>query len=109
MYWSGLFTGIASTAIAVLAWLGLELGDVRAMYAEFGGPVPALTSLVLHPAFRWLVPVALLVGLVVANLREQKPRAVLVALAAVGVIVVVLEYWGARLPLHALAAPIQAD
>jgi DMSO reductase anchor subunit len=107
MYWSGLFSGVTVAAIAVQVWMGAQLGAFRAMYSEFGGPLPMISQIVLHPGFQWGAPALCLVALVVANLRKPRPAAILGVIAALAVAAAVVEYWGAHLPIYELSGNIR--
>lgn len=109
MYWSGVFSGVTASAIAILVWSGAQLGAFRAMYAEFRAPLPTVTEVVLHPAFQWGAPAVLFVALVLANLRARRSPIVLGILAVVAVAAAIVEYWGVHLPINQLSGQISGQ
>ncbi|HUH03334.1 MAG TPA: hypothetical protein VML75_15155 [Kofleriaceae bacterium] len=107
MYWSGVFSGVTASAIAVLVWMGAQLGAFRAMYADFGGPLPMVSQVVLHPGFQWGAPAVLLAALLGINLHGRRHSILLGILAALAVAAAIVEYWGVHLPINQLAAPLR--
>jgi hypothetical protein len=106
-YLDGLGAGIAAAATAVAWWLAWQTPAVAGMYGEFGDVrLPAITRLVLHPAWRWIAPTALVAALVVLHARRP-PRGALLALAAVAVACAVLWYRGLQAPISELSAGIK--
>ena len=104
-YLDGVGTGFA--AIAVLAACYLAWASVRlvAMYADFAAPLPAITRVVLHPAWIYGLPIAL----VAAGLGTLawRPRHGFVALAAVAIAVDAFWYLAAWAPIHEIAGSIR--
>lgn len=107
MYWSGLFSGITASAIAILVWMGAQLGAFRAMYAGFGAPLPTVTEVVLHPGFQWGAPAVLLAALLGINLHGRRHSALLGILAALAVAAAIVEYWGVHLPINQVSGAIR--
>jgi hypothetical protein len=104
-YGDGIATGLAVIAIAAACYLSIASLRLVPMYAEFGDVVlPGVTRLVLHPAWLYGVPVALISALVVLHVR--RPRHGIAALAVIATGFDVFWYWAAWAPVHALAGNI---
>lgn len=106
-YLDGVGAGVAAVAVAAACWLGVRTAELAEMYASFGDVrLPAITRLVIHPAWRVSVPALLAVALVL--LHGHRPhRYALVALAAVGGGVAIFWYSAAWAPIHELAGNIR--
>jgi len=104
-YLDGIGAALGGLALVVLVWVGLRGGDIAAMYAELRGAVPAITRLVLHPAWRLGVPAVVLFALVLAHVRGRHRLAVIaVGLAATAL--AITTYAALYYPLWALAGNI---
>ena len=106
-FWHGALVGLAAAAVLVGAWLGIELSGTTKMYEDLGTlAIPAITRLVLMPAWRFGVPSlgAVLLALVV----RQRPRATApYALIAIAMIAGVLATWHfAQAPIYELSDKI---
>ena len=72
----------------------------------------AITRLVTNSLYLNTMPVAVVVTVVLGNLWVKKPRLLLIivaATAAVGVLAVVVGYWGSTLPMRQLAGNISVE
>jgi hypothetical protein len=107
----GVLTGVTASAAAVQLWFARGADDYREMYRDFGGPVPTLTKLVLHPIWVWGLPLlALAMVAGVIKLRTTRAAlaqrlAVVTCIAMVGVLV--LTYWESTAPIRQLAGAIR--
>ena len=101
----GIGVTLGALALLVLAWMAIR-GEVLArMYADFGGELPLLAKVVLHPAWRFGILAVVLAALVASALRATHRFAVL-ATGFAGVAAAVLSYVGAYAPIWALAGNI---
>ncbi|MDQ3366381.1 MAG: hypothetical protein M3680_13230 [Myxococcota bacterium] len=104
-YGDGLGAGVAALAIAAAWYLAVASLRLGAMYADFGDvALPAITRVVLHPAWLYGVPIALVSAFVVLHLR--RPRHGLVGLALAAITIDLVWYWAAWAPIHALAGKL---
>jgi hypothetical protein len=103
----GVYVGIASTAVLVHVWLAFQLAPLRATYAEFGAPLPALTSLAVSPYWLWGIPLVGAVG--VGALAARRPKRKLVyALAAAALVLLAIASWRwGEAPLRDVASAIR--
>ena len=107
VYLDGVGAGVAAVAIAAACWLAFRTTELAEMYASFGNVrLPAITRVVLHPAWRLGVPVALVAGLVVLHVRRPH-RYALIVLAGVSAGLAIFWYWAAWAPIHQLAGNIR--
>jgi hypothetical protein len=105
----GIVTGLAAAAVLVHVWFATLLGDMRAAYAELGGPIPGITRLVITPLWLWGVPV--LGALSVAALIARRPRRVgpYVATCALLAITLALTWHFSQAPITELAGQVKAE
>ena len=106
-YADGLGTGIAAIGLLVIAFLASASAGFGDSYRAINPDIalPAMTKLVLSPAWRVIVPTALLGGLVAAHV--WRPRYLLIALAVVTFGVAAFWYWAAYQPIFAMAGNIR--
>lgn len=105
-YGDGVGTGIAVLAIAAACYLATATIELGRMYADFGTvALPPITRLVLHPAWLYGVPLALIAALI--GVHVWRPRHISLALAALAITVDVFWYVAAWAPINALAGNIQ--
>ena len=109
---SMLSLGFMCVELAVLALMAVVwIPAMRGMYLDFGGPLPAFTQLVMNPywpAFWMLVLVAVAYAAVRVVTSAPRRRTLLMPAAGIGMVVVVMTWWGAQLPLFELASKIRA-
>jgi hypothetical protein len=106
----GVFAGFCGFVALLQIAFASQLGDVGAMYRDFGNvKLPLLTRITISPAWMWGTPLVA-IG-VVAALLVKRPRSygVYAAAALVLVVVAALTYWFPRAPIYALAGNISAD
>jgi hypothetical protein len=103
----GALTGVAASAVLVQIWLAVELAPMRAMYDQFTGSLPALTSLVISPYWLWGAPGAGAIAVALLA-RRRPPGLVIYLLTALALVLVVAATWRfANAPLHELADAIR--
>ena len=107
-FWAGVGAGVAGAAIAVHFWLAVVFDGMRRTYADFGGSIPASTRLVLSATWRWGIPGAGIVALLLVS-RRARGAWPYGALAIVLVLTAVATYLLAQAPLYALAGNIKGD
>jgi hypothetical protein len=109
--------GLIAAALVVAA-VGLYLPLIVrprfvAMFADFGGPLPLVTRLVVRPWFLPLVatvPAALLVVAVVRRAsRPSVRRGLVVAAFALALVQGAFSVWALYAPIFALADAVRAD
>jgi hypothetical protein len=109
-FWDGVFAGFAGFVALVQVVFASQLGEVAAMYREFGGDeLPLLTRVTTHAAWLWgtsLVGVAAVATLLVKRPRSYVPYVVVVIAL---VVVAAMTYYFPRAPIYALAGNIQAE
>ncbi len=103
----GLGAGITAMALLALVYFLLHADSFAGMYRDFGGRLPPLTRLVLHPAWSIAAPlvVALLAGCTLV--ARTGFRYVMVAIAALALLAVAVSYVGAYQPIWAFAGNIK--
>ncbi len=109
-FWHGVFAGFCGFVTLVQLAFASQLGDLSAMYRDFGNvQLPLLTRVTIHPAWMWGTPLAGIA--VVAFLLTKRPRSYAPYVAATLVLVAVaaLTYWYPRAPIYALAGNISAE
>jgi hypothetical protein len=105
-YGDGIGTGIAVLAIAGACYLATASVELTRMYADFGSvTLPPITHVVLHPAWIYGVPLALVGAMIGVHLR--RPRFAFLAIAGMAIAVDVFWYVAAWAPINALAGSIQ--
>lgn len=109
-FWHGVFAGFAGFIVLVQLTFAAELGDIGAMYRDFGKvELSLLTRITIHPAWMWGAP--LVGGAAVAALLVKRPRSLALYIAVTLVILVAAaaSYYFPRAPIYALAGNISAD
>lgn len=103
----GLGAGIAAIAVIALVYFSTHADAFAGMYRDFGGRLPRLTRLVLHPA--WTVGVPLVVVLLAGACIAVRPRFryAMIAIAALALGALAVTYLGAYQPIWALAGNIE--
>ena len=112
-YVTGMFAGFVAAAVLVHVWFAVLLAPLRDMYDDVsevdGERIPALTHLVVHPAWLWGVPIAgaaLCVALYVRRPRRVGPYA---ASALLLVTTLVATWVLSQTPARELANTIKLD
>ena len=108
-FFDGVVTGVAAAAVLVQLFLAWELASFREMYKDLGGQLPAATRLVLTSAWRWGVPAAGLVAIVVLVVRRPRAAWPYLVVALVIVAATFATWWLARMPVYELAGAIRAE
>ncbi len=105
-YVDGIGAGLTFLALAVACYLCVVTPRLREMYDGFGEVVlPAISRLVLHPAWGYGVPIAIAGSLITFHLH--RPRFALAALAVVAIALDVFWYLAAQAPIYALAGALE--
>lgn len=105
----GIGVGIGALILLPLCYFAVRHGDYDAMYRDLqASRLPALTRLVLHPAFAYGAPLVLGGGLGLA-LWQRPNRWLIFAIGAAALVVTILAFYGAYLPIGQLAGNIRAD
>ncbi len=103
-----IFVELVSLAALFLNWIP----TMKGMLKDFGAEPPSFTAIVLSA---WWLPLWMfaLVGFVLASIfatnRIRHRDTLLVVSFALGLIVVVVTWWGVHLPVTNLAGSIQAE
>jgi hypothetical protein len=103
---------IAAETLAMVAMSWSWVPSMRAMLADFGGPTPAFTRVVLSS---WWLPAwtaIVIVGVVSSfafTIRTRRRLTLLASALAIGLIAVVVTWWGLQQPISDLAGSIQAE
>lgn len=109
-FWHGVFAGFCGFVVIVQLAFASQLGDVAAMYRDFGSvQLPLATRITTHAAWMFGTP---LVGIgAVAALLVKRPRslAIYIAVAALVTLIAAATYWYPRAPIYALAGNIRAE
>jgi hypothetical protein len=98
------------SAMVALSWSWIP--SMRAVLPDFGGPTPPFTRLVLSS---WWLPVwtaVVIVGVVSAfavTIRTRCRLTLLASALAIGLIAIVVTWWGLQLPISDLAGSVQAE
>lgn len=109
-FWHGVFAGFCAFIVLVQLAFASQLGDMAAMYRDFGNvKLPLLTRITIHPAWLWGSP--LLCGAAVAALLVKRPRSIALYIVAAVVLlaIAIVSYWYPRAPIYALAGNISAE
>jgi len=107
----GIGVGIAAMAALPLLKIASDGGAFAGMYREMAPEtgLPVLTRIVLHPAWRIGLPLALAAIFVAALVRRPRYGYAIFALGIFAALVVVVSYVGLYEPIMRLAGNIKAD
>jgi hypothetical protein len=102
----GIGVGIGSLMILPLIYFAAYRADFVGLYASSKIQLPAITTVVLHPAWSFGVPIALVVGFGVA-IHQRPARLVIFGIGLLALALSILTYAGAYRPVFALAGNIR--
>lgn len=103
---------ISAEVLAMVAMSSSWIPSMRSMLAEFGGPTPQFTQVALSS---WWLPgwTGIVIGAVVSSfvftVRTRLRLTLLASALAVGLMAVVVTWWGLQLPISDLAGSIKAE
>ncbi len=104
----GLFTGLGRARSLVQFWFAVVLASYRQMYADMEvTDLPAMTRLVISPAWLWGVPIVVLAA--VGALIFVRPRRLgpYIATATLVIATTCTTWWFAQKPVNDLAGEIK--
>ncbi|HEY5934804.1 MAG TPA: hypothetical protein VIU61_09220 [Kofleriaceae bacterium] len=104
-YLDGIGATLAVLSLLVLLAFAVSGGELATMYRDLSGRPATLTTLVLHPAWRFGAPALVLAGIVIGHLRVTKLGLLAVGLGAG--ILAAITYAAAYAPVMALAGNIK--
>ena len=104
-YLDGVGATLAVISLLVLLGFAATGGELALMYRDLSGRPAALTSLVLHPAWRFGAPALVVAGIAIGHIRVTKLGLLAVGLGAA--ILAVITYAAAYAPVMAIAGNIK--